>query len=110
MLRLRRDGPLYRFFTVLFHPPIQQILLKTPAITKFECNASYLFLTQVLVQRVWGDPEVLRRFTQRHYFLLFIHFLACLSQTTGCFLGVSYRLLAFYYRVPSLFLPRFLDA
>src|SRR5437764_13624175 len=87
MLRFARDRTLHRLFTVSLHPPIQQVLLETPAISQLERNASNLFLTQVLVQRVWRDPEILRRHTQRHHFLLSFHFLPCLSRTNGVFVG-----------------------
>src|SRR5262249_33380729 len=86
MLRLARDRAFHRLFTVSFHPPVQQVLFEAPPISELDGNSSNLFLAQVLVERVWGDPEILRRFTQRHYFLLSFHFLPCLSQTNGCFL------------------------
>src|SRR5437867_514866 len=91
MLRLRRNCPLDALFSVPFHPSVQQILLETPPITELERYASNLFLAQVLVQRVWGDPEVLGRLAQRHHFLCSFHFLPCLSQTMGCFLLVLSR-------------------
>src|SRR6202047_1551372 len=54
-----------------FHPAIQDGLPKFPAIAEFECGN--LAFSNVTVQRIRGDSQILRRLPHVHHFARFTH-------------------------------------
>ena len=94
LLRLCRDDSLDGPFAVPLHPAVQQVFLETPAISELEGHSPDLVLAEIFVKCVWRDSEIFGRLTQRHHFLLSIHFMPYLSHRAGficyylaCFTG-----------------------
>src|SRR2546425_2391245 len=83
-------------FAFLLHPPVQQVFLETPAISKLERR--YLAFAQILIEGVWGYPKILGCLAQSHYFLHSFHFLSYVVPKWRGFVRLS-----------SMSLPCFLD-
>src|SRR5215475_15351007 len=70
-----------------FHPAIQQILLKSPAIAQLEGGNAPI--TKIFVEGIGGDTQILRCLAQCHHFLESFHFRPCLFLRTGVLFGLS---------------------
>jgi hypothetical protein len=69
-----------------FHPAIQQVLLESPAVPQLEGRNAPL--SQIFVQRIWSNPQILGCLAQCHHFLQSFHILQCLFLTTGVIFGL----------------------
>src|SRR6202022_4663500 len=64
-------APRVRLAHLPLHPAVQNRFAKFPSIAEFECR--YFAFSDVTVQRIRRDPQILRRLPYVHHFSRFIH-------------------------------------
>src|SRR5215475_4364025 len=75
-----------RILALSFHPAVQQILLKSPAIAQLEGGNAPI--AKIFVEGIRGDTQILGGLAQCHHFLESFHFRPCLFLRTGFLFGL----------------------